>query len=145
MNTKACYRELKSYKYQLMEDFVFETEILGFEKYLTHLKIEKDGRLTVYKGYAWDGASGPTLDTENSMRGSLVHDALYQLLRENGLPQDMIIPVDKLFRKIIRKDGMSRFRSWYWYQGLRLARGKAAKEGTQTEDDIYCVPAHLEE
>jgi hypothetical protein len=41
------------------------------------------------KGYAWNGPSGPTLDTRNFMRGSLVHDALYQLMREgrmdNGL------------------------------------------------------------
>lgn len=144
MNTKACYRKLKAYKYQLMEDFVFETEIRGYEMFLAYLKIEKDGRLTVYKGYAWDGASGPTLDTQNAMRGSLVHDALYQLLRENGLPQDMIVPVDKLFRKIIRQDGMSTFRSWYWYQGLRLAKGKAAQKGTQKPDNIYCVPANLE-
>ena len=41
--------------------------------------------MIVEKDYAWDGPSGPTIDTSNSMRASLVHDVLYQAMREEGL------------------------------------------------------------
>jgi hypothetical protein len=74
------------------------------------------------------------------MRGSLVHDALYQLLRLEELPQKLVIPADDLFRQIIVKDGMSKFRAWYWYQGLRLAKGRSAKPGTEKGPTIYCAP-----
>jgi len=53
-----------------------------------YLKLDGDGQFEFSKGYAWDGPSGSTVDTLNFMRGSLVHDALYQLIRmEKILPQ----------------------------------------------------------
>ena len=42
--------------------------------------------LYVYPGYRWDGASGPTIDSEDSMQASLFHDVVYQMLRERKLP-----------------------------------------------------------
>ena len=45
------------------------------------------------------GASGPTLDTDDTMElDSLVHDALYQLMREGCLPQSARKAADKLMR-----------------------------------------------
>jgi hypothetical protein len=140
MNTKACYRELTSYKYQLVKKFRYQTGILGFDIDLEYIKLDSNGNLTVLKNYAWDGASGPTINTLNSMRASLVHDVLYQLLRMKELTQDQVIVSDKLFRKILIKDGMNSFRAWYWYKGLRLANGKAAKPGTQKPPEITCTP-----
>jgi len=49
------------------------------------LKADSDGGLLIKAGYSWDGPSGSAIDTKNFMQGSLVHDALYQLLRENIL------------------------------------------------------------
>ena len=48
--------------------------------------IDRSG-MSVQKDYAWDGPSGPTIDTRNSLRASLVHDVLYQAMREGGLPR----------------------------------------------------------
>lgn len=127
MNATAFYRELKKYKYQLCEDFMYLTNIKGFEVDLEYLKLDVDGALTIMKYYAWDGASGPTLDSPASMRASLVHDALYQLMRLEKVTQDQVIVADKLFRKMLLDDGMGAFRAWYWYTGLRLANGKAAR------------------
>ncbi|SDW60248.1 DUF1353 domain-containing protein [Nitrosomonas oligotropha] len=67
------------------------------------------GVLTIKKNYAWDGASGPVLDTQRIMRGSLVHDALYQLMREEHLPQKARENADWLLREICIEDGMSKF------------------------------------
>jgi hypothetical protein len=41
--------------------------------------------LTVEKGYAWDGPSGPVIDAKENIRASLDHDALYQLMRNEEL------------------------------------------------------------
>ena len=140
MNTKACYRKLTNYKYQLVEDFSYRISIEGFEANHPFIKLDKEGNLTVKKSYAWDGASGPTIDTRNAMRASLVHDVLYQLLRLELITQDQVKPADQLFRKMLVEDGMSAFRAWYWYRGLRLANGKAAKPGTQKPPKYICAP-----
>ena len=77
--------------------------------------INKHGTLAINKGYSWDGPSGPTIDTEDSLRASLVHDALYQLIREGRLPLKARRWADKEFRRILKEDGMNLFRRWIWY------------------------------
>jgi len=80
--------------------------------------------LWVDKRYAWDGPSGPTIDTENFMRGSLVHDALYQLIKEGYLDKKVWrLYADKILRKICLEDGMSKFRAWYVYHSVRWFGG----------------------
>jgi hypothetical protein len=75
--------------------------------------------MEVYKGYEWDGASGPTIDTEDTMDGSLVHDVLYQLIREHHLPMKWRKEADKCIHKMCVEDGMPKWRAWYWYLALR--------------------------
>ena len=79
------------------------------------------------KGYAWDGPSGPAIDTKNFMRGSLVHDACYQLMREGLLPQDKRKPSDVLLWLICLDDGMSRTRADYVYHAVRTFAGRSAR------------------
>lgn len=139
---EACYRKLKKYKYQLAQDYVDEIDIYP-ENYVNSkfIKLTKSGKLTIKKGYAWDGPSGPTIDTPTFMRGSLVHDALYQLMREKHLDHKTDRkPADQLLREICIADGMSRKRANYVYEGLQLARGKSAKPRSKPKDKIYCVP-----
>lgn len=140
MDTKACYRKLNNYKYQLREPFQYQTDITGYDADHSYITLDQNGLLKIKENYAWDGASGPTWDTKNSMRASLVHDAFYQLLRLELVPQSEIVPADKLFRKMLVKDGMSKLRAWVWYRGLRLANGVAAKPGTQEDPKIICAP-----
>jgi len=107
------------YKYQLNSTYTIQTTIYGCEidtKYLTL----HSGLLTIIDGYCWDGPSGPTIDTLTFMRGSLVHDALYQLMREQLLPHSCKLVADKLLREICLEDGMSRLRAWYVYHSVRL-------------------------
>ena len=76
--------------------------------------------LTIKKNYAWDGASGPVLDTQRIMRGSLVHDALYQLMREEHLPQKARENADWLLREICIEDGMPKFNADLVYLAVDL-------------------------
>ena len=67
------------YKYQLKETSTIAIDISPETPIDTeYITLDSQGNLTIKKGYAWDGPSGPTIDTLTFMRGSLVHDALYQ-------------------------------------------------------------------
>lgn len=123
------YRD--SYKYQLYEDEAFITGIKGFEVHSDFIDLMPDGKLTCKKGYAWDGASGPTWDTKSSMRGSLIHDAGYQLMREGKLPLDYKVVFDGLFYLTLIHDGMSKARAYIWYKGVLWF----AKSATLPEND----------
>ena len=82
------------------------------------------GRLLVHTGYAWDGPSGPTLDTDNAMRAALVHDVLYQAIREGGLPRKYRRQADREFRRLLKADGMTLLRRWAWWLAVRLFGAK---------------------
>ena len=70
--------------------------------------------IEIQKGYAWDGASGPTIDTSASFKASLVHDALYQCMRLGYVTQDSRGEVDRLFRHMLGGMGPLRRGLWYW-------------------------------
>jgi hypothetical protein len=111
-----------SYKYQLVRDYEVQTDILPpmmvDEEFI---KLDLSGKLRIVDGYAWDGPSGPTIDTPDFMRGSLVHDALYQLMRDGHLDEGAWRDkADRLLEQICLEDGMSHFRAEYVYQGVRL-------------------------
>ncbi|MBB6481839.1 DUF1353 domain-containing protein [Spirochaeta isovalerica] len=122
------YRKRRKYKYTLEEDYSYDT---GMELILpvltTYLEMSVEGKLLIKKGYSWDGPSGPAVDTPDFMRGSLVHDALYQLMRGEYLNPDCREDADLIMLKICREDGMSRFRSRVVYLGVRLFAAWAAR------------------
>ena len=124
---RIAYRE--GYKYQLDRDYVILIEIRPADSVRSEfLELSRTGVLTIRDGYAWDGPSGPTVDTKNFMRGSLVHDALCQLIREGSLDRAVHrVVADRILRRICREDGMSAVRAWWVYSGVRLyARVNAA-------------------
>lgn len=111
------YKE--GYKYQLETNYYIKTALKPLQFVTTeHLNLDLEGLLLIRKGYAWDGPSGPAVDTPNFMRGSLVHDALYQLIRQKHLPKTARKEADKLLQKICKEDGMSALRAWWVYQGV---------------------------
>jgi hypothetical protein len=127
------------YKYQLVEDYgifieIFPPEVLqsGF------LMLEPSGFLHIRAGYAWDGPSGPTFDTLDFMRGSLVHDALYQLMRLGLLDGKKHRKyADLLLEKICMEDGMPKHRARYVYTAVRLWGLPSA---TEPEKPILYAP-----
>ncbi len=127
------------YKYQLYEDYVhyfpsdFPTLPLFENDYCLCLG---NAKLVIFKGYAWDGPSGPTIDTNTFMRGSLVHDCLYELMRERRIPRTMKEVADKELKRICLEDGMSSLRAWWVYKGVSMF----GKQSTIQEKDIKVAP-----
>ena len=118
----------KGYKYQLNEDYSTVISVKPDSNINSdYIVLSDEGSLTIKKGYAWDGPSGPTIDTLNFMRGSLVHDALYQLMREGGLDKGgNRKAADRLLQQMCKEDGMSSIRAWWVYTGLRFGGDPAA-------------------
>jgi len=127
------------YKYQLAEDEVFITGLPVNEAIeTTFIILDVTGRLTVKAGYAWDGPSGPTIDTKSSMRGSLAHDALYQLLRMGLLDAALRKRIDDLFGDICAEDGMWTWRKNSWVRQLKRFGSAAADPKNQKK--VYKAP-----
>ncbi|KKK56498.1 hypothetical protein LCGC14_3063940, partial [marine sediment metagenome] len=84
------------------------------------------GELIIKAGYCWDGPSGPAIDTRNFMRGSLIHDALYQLMRMELLDQSMRDAADRTLWRICREDGMWAIRAWWIYKSVHWFAASAA-------------------
>ena len=122
------YKKRRHYKYNLHADYEYQADIkieepcdLGF------VKITKEGLLAISKRYAWDGPSGPTIDTKIFICGSLVHDALYQLIREKKIDEHQRKRADEILREICLEDGMSKIRAWWVFWGVYLFGSGAAK------------------
>ena len=118
-------RYTDGYKFQLEDDYTQDTGIIhatpGGNRFV-HLS--NTGRLTILAGYAWDGASGPAIDTPSFMRGSLVHDALYQLIRLGILTKDEHRKrADEVLRETVLEDGMWAARAWWVYHAVRTFGG----------------------
>ncbi|MEZ9863793.1 DUF1353 domain-containing protein [Vibrio breoganii] len=126
MSEHIFYRA--GYKYQLAEDFIIKVDIFPQQNIdMEFIGLSLDGWLTVRSGYAWDGPSGPVVDTSRNMRASLIHDALYQLLRCEHIPAQQKDAADKLFEKICISDGIDEFTAHMFYLGLKFG-GKPATE-----------------
>lgn len=138
---KIKYRPIKKYKYQLMDDYRINIDWLqGYYHKTRFLTLRTNGDLKIKSGYCWDGPSGPTIDTKNFMRGSLVHDVLYQLIRMYLIPKEYRDKSDRTIQSICIQDGMSKIRAWWVYYGLKLFGGFSAKPKTQKKIKIIEAP-----
>ena len=156
---KFSYRKV-SYKYILESDYTFELpETLWAQKQIgNEFVFVSRNMLVLRRGYAWDGCSGPTIDTETTMRAGLSHDTLYQLIREGLLPPSARVHIDRFFREILKEDqslyltewaarggqwrrrwliavsicrGFSLARRWVYFGAVRLFAGHAARRKTK--------------
>ena len=127
LGPRIFYRE--GYKYQLAEAYSIMTDIVplnGQPIQTEYLTLSERGNLTIDAGYAWDGPSGPTYDSANSLRASLVHDAFYQLMRLELIGQAWRGTADRLLDEILEEDGMWKARRWYWLRGVQWFAADAA-------------------
>ena len=139
-----CIKYKSGYKYQLKDNYSVTIPVKPPADIITaYITLNTQGLLMLRDGYAWDGPSGPTIDTLTFMRGSLIHDALYQLMREGKLDRTVFRePVDQLLRAICIEDGMWPFRAWYVYQAVR----RFARDATDPAQDhpLTLTPAGCE-
>lgn len=137
------YTDSTSYKYRLAAPYAVETGILLAEPIASgELSMAVDGRLSIAAGYPWDGPSFPAIDTLNFMRGSLVHDALYELMRRQLLDPKIARPMaDALLVTICREDGMSAIRCGWVGWGVRTFARRATKPyGPEPDEVILTAP-----
>lgn len=131
----ATIKYYGGFKYRLSEKYEAKVNInLNGDIQTPFIDLTVGGKLTIKELYAWDGASGPAKDTKTFMRGSLVHDALYQLMRHGKLEQVWRKRADKELKRICLEDGMSRFRAWYVYGAVRFGAGPAADPSAQKKE-----------
>lgn len=121
MATREYIRYRAEYKYQLANSYKLNIPVYpGTDVETDFIDLDTSGNLLVKKGYAWDGPSGPVIDTEENMRASLVHDALYQLMRNTYLSaRTHRKAADQLFKDICKEDGVSNFRASVYFKSLR--------------------------
>ena len=136
---KPYIKYRSGYKYWLAEEYQVKVSIIPENNVPTDkttksfIELNTDGVLVIKKGYAWDGPSGPTIDTPSFMRGSLVHDALYQLLRREDIEQKWRDEADEELRRICREDGMSRIYSNWVHWAVRKFGKRSADPESRKE------------
>ncbi len=128
----------KGYEYQLFHRYQILTGIFSVAGGGNDwVYIEPNGLLTIAKGYAWDGPSGPAIHTPNFLRGSLVHDALYQLIRTGVLYEEDREKADQLLKTIVLEDGMNSLRAWWVHKAVSWFGGVYMKN---KQDSILTAP-----
>lgn len=139
------YEEIKRRpKYHVTETYCFPLRNSPLPDDVAVHLYDEDGKplvdidnaaMYVRPGYEWDGASGPTIDTDNTMEAALLHDVAYQCLRERVLPHPLGTRshkqvrkwADKEFRRFLKQEGMFIIRRWYYYLGVRGFAAYAAR------------------
>lgn len=139
MKNYLAYKE--GYKYVVEDTFFIQTSINGFSILTDYINLYRDGTLLIRKGYAWDGASGPAIDTLNFRRGSLVHDALYQLIREDRLPFSYRKRADDELIRICKEDGMLMPRRWW----VKLAVNTFGANAVEHANPVLFAPEKTNE
>lgn len=130
------YRKITNYKYQTIhhtscfinEDLFIDMPKMGvLETAGGYVRLEFAQRtMQIKKGYCWDGPSGPTIDTDNFMRGSLFHDAWYQVMREYPFWRGYRNDADCMLMEHCLEDGMSSLRARWVYWGVKTFGRRAA-------------------
>lgn len=140
MTTEGFIRYRSDYKYQLAEAYEIKIPIKPKKNIETDfLYLNTEGHLVIKNGYAWDGPSGPVIDTDKNMRASVVHDALYQLMRNKELSsRTHRKTADQLFKDICKDDGVSNFTASVYFKVLRKF-GKPAAD-YKNKKEIYRAP-----
>ena len=131
------YVDITQFKYRMAEDEEFKLpadfySIVHTEEFLSL----HHGVLTVKAGYLWDGTSGPTFDTVETMRGGAAHDALYELMRKGIIPQCMKGAVDLYFKGILLEDHMDKLRAWYFHKGVAVFGRSSCKVQPSTKPQV---------
>ena len=127
------------YKYQLSETACFQTSVRVTRRITTKfLELLPGGLLIIKEAYAWDGPSGPAMDTSAAMYGSVAHDALYQLMRERLLSQDWRDEADRDYKRFCIEAGMWKIRAAAHFDVLRTFGAPSADP--KNERQILTAP-----
>jgi hypothetical protein len=136
------YRELTGYKYQVVEDYTTRIEVYPEKDLIFRfMELYPTGNLLIKSGYAWDGATGLPKTPTTILRGSLVHDVLYQLMRLGALNyKTNRLLADQIFKKLCLEDGALAIEANCVYSLVRVFGEKYAKPTPTKEVVILTAP-----
>lgn len=131
---------IKGLKYQLVEPYMCMTPVVGYDIDSHDFHLFADGRLLIRDGFAWDGASGPTFDTDTSMAPSAVHDVFCILMRDGRLSyEDWQDRVNEFFKLQCIAVGMWGWRANLWHIGVEAGDAGNPEQGADRE--VFEAPA----
>lgn len=147
------YRKIDA-KYDLPEPDSRLLAVHGFDIDTPRIRLTPDGMMTLKQYYTWDGASGPTIDTVDTISPSAYHDAGYELIELGLVPLsykeyfDGLLYLDMLRTgKIIAEKEAEKFpkiaratyiafrrrgiknRAYGWFQAVSAFGGGSCKPG----------------
>jgi len=137
------FRTPKQYKYKTFGEFTCYINAPREITVYTDFVEMGAGEITIADEYAWDGSTG--VSDKHSIIASLVHDALYQLMRLGLVDLKYRIVADRIYRDMCIAEGMSRIEAGIRYQGLRWFGEKYAKPREVKPINIYEVKLSDEE
>ena len=143
MNNLPSISFTKGWKYQTTDAvrFALPYDQFGSLPEINHPEVYACGGheplLLVYRDFLWDGPSGPTYDTDDSMTPSLFHDAMYYMCREGRLDYKVWRPtIDLHFLALNRLAGMAEVRALAWYEAVKNA---AEAQAMPQAERIYTI------
>jgi len=110
----------KNYRFILTAPLTLDTGIINRACKTDWIELDRNGVMTLSADYAWDGASGIAINTENAIAASCGHDALYQLMDLGLLPLTQRLKADACLRRWLIEDGMIELRANLWFFAVRL-------------------------
>lgn len=130
------YRDIKKYRWQVLTDEHYDLPYdLQFDAETDWITL-KGKSLDIFKGYAWNGANRPAINTKNFRIPSLVHDAICQLIRIGLLPVTMWDTAGDIMHYYCLRCGMSEFRANYCRWAVNTFGDRRLALGTP-QDQIY--------
>lgn len=140
-------------KYQQTGDRATQTPWKGVPSFKRRFsRFDGDtGVLYIFDGFAWNGASGPTIDSDSSIWPSGEHDDFYGAIADGwGADQQASLAaqawqrwvlrrkVDVFFARRLVECGMSKWRAQAWLWGVRkFGASHAEPEG---RDELLTAP-----
>lgn len=107
----------RGYKYILTEPCTLPTGILGEYFDQPYYAMNLEGEFTLKKHYASDGPSGPTIDTNDTLIASFLHDGLMQAFNDGLLFESHKKIIDRVFHAYLKAaidiDPVKRESKWY--------------------------------
>ena len=127
----------RGYKYQTTRLYYVELNVVPFAPIdLPFVRMDENGRTFVWPGYAWNGASGPTFDTLDTMITSLVHDLSYQLIRLGLIDPSYKSYFDELLLVIGVEDGMAEVRAKGWKAAVEIFGGNSCRPSAEPKEEV---------
>lgn len=126
----------EGWKYRLEKPLSVKTTLTGMAYRIPSLdggpdwtSLEDNGWMHFRAGYCYDGPSGPTIDTSDSMRPAACHDSPYQAARLGHIQQDEELRhrVNVFFHEFLLFEGMCPIRAQLWYEAVEVGAKEAWK------------------